>query len=363
MTREELFSIKIEKPDENIKKLAKQKWDALAKPIDGLGTFEETVCKIAAILGTTDFDLSEKGLIIMCADNGIVSEGVSQTGKEVTYEVAALMGQKKSSVGIMLKDYPAHIMTVDIGIDSDAVPEGVIDKKVAKGTKDFLHEPAMTSEEALKAIEAGIESVKELKDKNISLIATGEMGIGNTTTSSALMSVLTGLDVKECTGRGAGLSDEGLERKINVIEDGIAFHYPDRDAKSFTTAKDTFDALCKVGGLDIAGLVGVFIGGAVHRVPIVIDGFISMISALIAERLVPGCKDYMIASHMGKEIGMKVLAGELNLNPVIYGNLALGEGTGAVMLFPMLDMVMSMYSSGTNFSDTPIEEYERFDDK
>lgn len=356
MIREELLSIKIEKPDEKIKKLAKQKWDALAKPIDGLGTFEETVCRIAAILDTTDLDLSEKGLIIMCADNGIVSEGVSQTGKEVTYEVSALMGQRKSSVGIMLKDYPAHIMTVDIGIDSDNIPEGVIDKKVAKGTKDFLHEPAMTSEEVLKAIEAGIECVKELKDKNISLIATGEMGIGNTTTSSALMSVLTGLDVKECTGRGAGLSDEGLKRKIKVIEEGISFHFPERHA-------DAFDALCKVGGLDIAGLVGVFIGGAVHRVPIVIDGFISMISALIAERLVPGCKDYMIASHMGKEIGMKVLVGELDLNPVIYGNLALGEGTGAVMLFPMLDMVMSMYSSGTNFSDTPIEEYERFDDK
>ena len=356
MTREELLSIKIEKPDEKIKKLAKQKWDALAKPIDGLGTFEETVCRIAGILGTTNLDLSEKGLIIMCADNGIVSEGVSQTGKEVTYEVATLMGQRKSSVGIMLKDYPAHIMTVDIGIDSDNIPEGVIDKKVARGTKDFLREPAMTSEEALKAIEAGIECVKELKDKNISLIATGEMGIGNTTTSSALMSVLTGLDVKECTGRGAGLSDEGLKRKIKVIEEGISFHFPERHA-------DAFDALCKVGGLDIAGLVGVFIGGAVHRVPVVIDGFISMISALIAERLVPGCKDYMIASHMGKEIGMKVLAKELDLEPVIYANLALGEGTGAVMLFPLLDMVMSMYSSGTNFSDTPIEEYERFDDK
>ena len=236
MTREELLSIKIEKPDEKIKKLAKQKWDALAKPIDGLGTFEETVCRIAAILDTTDLDLSEKGLIIMCADNGIVSEGVSQTGKEVTYEVSALMGQRKSSVGIMLKDYPAHIMTVDIGIDSDNIPEGVIDKKVAKGTKDFLREPAMTSEEALKAIEAGIECVKELRDKNTSLIATGEMGIGNTTTSSALMSVLTGLDVKECTGRGAGLSDEGLKRKIKVIEEGISFHFPERHA-------DAFDAL------------------------------------------------------------------------------------------------------------------------
>ncbi len=356
MTKEELLSIKIEKPDQAVKDLAKAKWDALAKPIDGLGSFEDTICKIAAICGTTDLDLSEKGLIIMCADNGIVKEGVSQTGKEVTYEVAALMGKRKSSVGIMLTDYPAHIMTVDIGIDADVVPEGVIDKKVSKGTKDFLHEPAMTSKEALKAIEAGIECVKDFKDRGISIIATGEMGIGNTTTSSALLSILTGLEVSKCTGRGAGLSDEGLSRKIEVIEKALAYHFPEG-------CPDAFEALCKVGGLDIAGLTGVFIGGAMYKVPIVIDGFISMISALIAERLVPGCKDYMIASHMGKEIGMKVLAEELNLNPVIYGNLALGEGTGAVMIFPLLDMTMSMYKSGTNFADTPIEEYERFDHK
>ena len=356
MTKEELLSLKIESPDENIINSAKKKWDALAKPIDGLGMLEETVCRIAGMYGSLDFDLDKKGLIIMCADNGIVSEGVSQTGKEVTYEVAALMGKRKSSVGIMLKDYPAEIMTVDIGIDSDVTPEGVIDKKVAKGTRNFLHEPAMTTEEALNAIEAGIECVKELKDKGISIIATGEMGIGNTTTSSALMSLLTGLDAKLCTGRGAGLSDDGLKRKIDVITRGIAFHFPDGNA-------DAFDALCKVGGLDIAGLTGVFIGGAIYKVPIVIDGFISMISALIAERVIPGCRDYMIASHLGKENGMKILSEKLDLKPVIHANLALGEGTGAVMLFPLLDMAMSMYMSGTAFSDTPIEEYERFDDK
>lgn len=355
MTKEKLLSIKIEKPDENIKLLAKKKWDALAKPIDGLGMFEDAVCRIAAVKGSVDFDLAKKGLIIMCADNGIVSEGVSQTGKEVTYEVAALMGRKKSSVGIMLKDYPAEVMTVDIGIDSDDTPEGARDKKVARGTRNFLHGPAMNSEEAIKAIETGIECVKEFKDKGISIIATGEMGIGNTTTSSALLSILTGLDVKQCTGRGAGLSDEGLARKVEVITEALEYHFPDG-------LTDAFDALCKVGGLDIAGLSGVFIGGAIYKVPVVIDGFISMVSALIADRLLPGCRDYMIASHLGKEIGMKVLSEELDLHPVIHANLALGEGSGAVMLFPLLDMAMSMYMSGTNFSDTPIKEYERFDD-
>ena len=356
MTKDELISIKIEKPDESIKLLAKKKWDALAKPIDGLGLFEDAVCRIAAVKGSTDFELSKKGLIIMCADNGIVEEGVSQTGREVTLQVAELMGRKQSSVGIMLKDYPAYVCTVDVGIDSDIVPEGVIDKKVARGTRNFLHEAAMTSEEAIKAIETGIECVKEFKDKGISIIATGEMGIGNTTTSSALLSILKGLEPKQCTGRDAGLSDEGLNRKVGVITRALDFHFPD----GYT---DAFDALCKVGGLDIAGLTGVFIGGALYRVPIVIDGFISLVSALIAERLIPGCKDYMIASHLGKEIGMKVLSEELDLHPVIHANLALGEGSGAVMLFPLLDMTMSMYMSGTNFSDTPIKEYERFDDK
>lgn len=356
MTKSELHNIKTEMPDPELKAQAKKKWDALAKPIDGLGSFEDTVCRIAGIVGNVDFDLTEKGLIIMCADNGIVAEGVSQTGKEVTYEVAALMGQKKSSVGIMLKDYPAHILTVDIGIDSDDTPEGVLDRKVAKGTKNFLHEPAMTGDEALKAIETGMACVKDLKDKGISIIATGEMGIGNTTTSSALLSALTRLEPAKCTGRGAGLSDERLSRKIEVIEKALAFHFPEG-------CKDAFDALCRVGGLDIAGLTGAFIGGAVYKVPIVIDGFISMVAALIANRLVPGCSEYMIASHMGKEIGMKILFEELGLDPVIYGRLALGEGTGAVMLFPLLDMVMSMYKSGTNFADTPIEEYERYDGK
>ncbi|MCR5619039.1 MAG: nicotinate-nucleotide--dimethylbenzimidazole phosphoribosyltransferase [Lachnospiraceae bacterium] len=361
MTKDELLSIKIEAPDDNIKKAAKKKWDAVAKPIDGLGMLEEIVCRIAAVRGSTEFDPGKKALVIMCADNGIVKEGVSQTGKEVTYEVASLMGKKKSSVGIMLGDYPAEIITVDIGIDSDDIPEGVVNRKVAKGTADFLTGPAMTDDEVLRAIDAGIRTVKECSEKGISLIATGEMGIGNTTTSSALMSILTGLEVRECTGRGAGLSDEGLERKINVIDQALEFHFPEKKGKALTGKEEVFDALAKVGGLDIAGLCGVFIGGALVNVPIVIDGFISMVSALIAERLCPGCREYMIASHMGREKGMKILSGILCLNPVINADLALGEGTGAVMLFPMLDMAMSLYKSGTAFSDTPIEEYERFE--
>ena len=363
MTREELFQLHICAPDESVRLAARRRWDALAKPIDGLGCFEETVARIAGMTGSTELDLSRKALVIMCADNGIVDEGVSQTGREVTYEVASLMGKRMSSVGIMLRDYPADILTIDIGIASDDIPDGVIDRKVRRGTRNFLHEPAMTADETLKAIGTGMDIVRNCRDKGISLIATGEMGIGNTTTSSALMSILLGLDASECTGRGAGLSDEGLERKIRVINEGIAVNFPDRENRNFAEPGEVFDVLCRVGGLDIAGLAGIFMGGALYRVPIVIDGFISMISALIAERLLPGCREYMIASHLGRESGMKLLSRCLELTPVINADLALGEGTGAVMLFPLLDMAMSLYGSGTMFSDTSIEEYERFGDR
>ena len=363
MTKEKLFSIKTDKPDEAVREKAKAKWDALAKPIDGLGDLEDVICRIVSACRKADSVTGKKVLIIMCADNGVVSEGISQTGKEVTNEVAALMGENKSSVGIMTKDYPIDIMTIDIGIDSDETPEGVINKKIRKGTRNFLKEPAMTHDEVLAAIKAGIDSVKECRSNGAGLIATGEMGIGNTTTSSALMSVLTGLDAKECTGRGAGLSDAGLDRKIRVIEDGIALHFGKTDHRGFVSKVDVLNALCCIGGLDIAGLCGVFIGGAMYHIPIVIDGFISSVSALTAERLVPGCKDYMIASHMGKEKGMKIILDELGLKPVIDAHLALGEGTGAVMMLPMLDMAFNLYNSGTLFDDTSIEQYERFGGK
>ena len=321
MTREELFQLHICAPDESVRLAARRRWDALAKPIDGLGCFEETVARIAGMTGSTEFDLSRKALVIMCADNGIVDEGVSQTGREVTYEVASLMGKRMSSVGIMLRDYPADILTIDIGIASDDIPDGVIDRKVRRGTRNFLH----------------------------------------TTTSSALMSILLGLDASECTGRGAGLSDEGLERKIRVINEGIAVNFPDRENRNFAEPGEVFDVLCRVGGLDIAGLAGIFMGGALYRIPIVIDGFISMISALIAERLLPGCREYMIASHLGRESGMKLLSRCLGLTPVINADLALGEGTGAVMLFPLLDMAVDIYYKMDTFEGIAVEQYRDYD--
>ncbi|MBO6015202.1 MAG: nicotinate-nucleotide--dimethylbenzimidazole phosphoribosyltransferase [Lachnospiraceae bacterium] len=363
MTIDELFSIKIDQPETKIRALSKQKWDALAKPIDGLGDFEELVCRIAAIKGTVSPGPLKKALIIMCADNGVVKEGVSQTGQQVTYDVTALMGERKSSVGILTQNYPLDILVCDVGVNCADTPGGVIDKKVCRGTADFVKEPAMSSAQCLAAISAGIELVKECRDKNIDIVATGEMGIGNTTTSTALLCAITGAAPEACTGKGSGLSEEGLEQKIRVIKEGLRLHLGERMESGALSQTEVFEAMRCLGGLDIAGLAGVYIGGAIYGIPVVVDGLISAVAALAAERIVPGCKEYMIASHMGREKGMEILVKELSLKPVIFADMALGEGTGAVMLFPILDMVLSLYQSGTSFASTSIEQYERFEQR
>ena len=248
MTIKELTSIQINKPDMHAAEAAKSRWDAIAKPIDGLGDFEDMVCRIAAAKADMCPDISKKALVIMCADNGVVKEGVSQTDQSVTRDVAALMGRKESSVGIMAKHYPLEIFTVDVGINCDGTPKGVIDKKVRKGTEDILKGPAMTVEEGLRAIEAGIEIVKLCRDKKYEIIATGEMGIGNTTTATTLLCALTGLEPAEVTGRGAGLTDEGLKHKIEVIEETLKFHLEDKDKKGIKGAKEVFEILPDLWG-------------------------------------------------------------------------------------------------------------------
>ncbi|MCR5674104.1 MAG: nicotinate-nucleotide--dimethylbenzimidazole phosphoribosyltransferase [Lachnospiraceae bacterium] len=360
MTTEELFSLRIRVPAEDVRQQARKQWDAVMKPIDGLGDFEKMICRIAAVRGTTDPDITRKALIIMCADNGVVVHGVSQTDAHVTNDVAVMMGQRKSSAGIMAGAFPVEILTVDVGIASDRTPAGVIDRKVRKGTADLLTEPAMTAEECLQAIETGIEMARLCSEKGIGLIATGEMGIGNTTTSAALVCATTGASPAEVVGRGAGLSDEGLRTKLSVVEDALAFHFGARHAGCADSPDGAFEALRRVGGLDIAGLAGVFIGGATLGIPVVIDGLISAAAALCAERMVPGCRASMIASHSGRERGTAAVLRELGLRPVIDADLALGEGSGALMLFPLLDMAMSLYRDGTRFDGSGIDPYERF---
>ena len=330
----------IEEPDKKIGQEIKANWDRLAKPLDGLGEFEGLLARIGAILGSPEIDIAKKAVIVMCADNGVVAEGISQSGQEITAAVTENLGKRNTSVCKMAKAVGAEIFP------------GVISRKVKKGTNDFLLKPAMSEREAMQAVRVGMELVKDCKEAGYTLLGTGEMGIGNTTTSAAMAAALLSVPPEIVAGRGAGLSDEGLVRKRQVISEALE-KYQLRETEPMRI-------LCSVGGLDIAGLCGVFLGGAKYHMPIVADGVISAVAALTAERLCPGTKEFIIPSHKGKEPASELLMRELGLSPVLDAGLALGEGTGAVMMFSLLDIAMSLYETGATFGDFKIEEYHRF---
>ena len=334
-------------PSNNVKmQKTKDQWNRLAKPLYGMGILEDFVTKISGING--DIDISKRCVAVMCSDNGIVEENVTQTGSEVTALIAENMTKSQASVTNMAKIANADVFVYDVGMLCE-VPN-VINKKVACGTKNFAKEPAMTKEEAVSIINAGIEIVKELKEKGYTLIASGEMGIGNTSTSSAMAAVLLGVPAETVTGRGAGLSKEGVSHKSRVIAKAIENLKPD--------SNDPIDVLAKVGGFDIAAMCGLFIGGAVYKVPIIIDGLISSISALLAYRICPFSKDYMLPSHMSAEPAAQMILAELQLCAPLNCKMALGEGTGAVSLIPILDMAIAVYKNMPTFDHLNIDEYE-----
>ena len=347
MTLEETLQ-KIHPLDEKAMEISRKRWDSIAKPLHSLGKMEDIIVQIAGITGSPDMNLSKRALVAMCADNGVVEEGVTQTGQEVTAIVAENFLSGATSACTMCRQCGTDVYPVDVGMAVDTkVPT---DLKVAMGTKNMVKEPAMTREEAVRGIEAGIEMVSRLKARGYGLIATGEMGIGNTTTSSAVAAVLLNCPVEEMTGRGAGLSSEGLNRKITAIGKAIEKHQPDPE--------DPIDVLAKVGGLDIAGMTGVFLGGAALGVPIVIDGFISCVSALIAQRICLVAGDYMIASHVSKEPAARLILTSLGKEAVLHGDMCLGEGSGAVALFPFIDMGVAVSQSMSTFDEIHVEQYE-----
>lgn len=352
MADEAFEELSVSAPDRKIYEKVLKNWDAIAKPLDGLGRFETLTARIGAILETDQIDLSRKAVVIMCADNGIVAEGVSQSGQEVTTAVVRQMAKGASSVGKMAALIGADTIPTDIGMSGTERIPGVLDRKIRRGTNNFRIEPAMTESEALRAIWTGIGMVSECKQKGYRILATGEMGIGNTTTSSAVAAALLQCDAGEVTGRGAGLDDKRLLHKKKVIAEAIE--------KYGLYGAAPLRILHTVGGLDIAGLAGVCMGGALFHVPIVLDGVISMTAALLAEKLLPGTAAYLIASHKGKEPAVEKLTDALGLQPVIDAGMALGEGTGAVMMLSLLDMALSVYQGKTSFSEIAVEPYERY---
>jgi len=327
---------------------AQKHWISIAKPLFSLGKLEKLITHISGIKGSEKFSLDKKALVVMCSDNGVVEEGVTQTGQDITAVVTGNFARGLTSACIMSEIAGVDLFPIDIGVAVD-VP-GVTDKnlKVAYGTRNIAEEPAMTIEQAVSAIEIGINKVIELKNNGYDIIATGEMGIGNTTTSSAVASVLLDCPVETVTGKGAGLTSEGLKKKIAIIKKAIEVNNPDKN--------NPLEVLAKVGGLDIAGLVGVFIGSAFCRLPVVIDGFISAVSALIAGRICPKALSFFIPSHLSKEPAGKRVLDELGLSPIITADMCLGEGTGAVALFPLLDMAYGVYDKMHTFQNWNCDE-------
>ncbi|MGN0181978.1 MAG: nicotinate-nucleotide--dimethylbenzimidazole phosphoribosyltransferase [Candidatus Ornithomonoglobus sp.] len=340
------------KPVDNLMlERSRQKWLTVAKPLFSLGRLEELVSQIAAISGDIKAAVEKKALVIMCADNGVVREGVTQCDESITAMVTENFTKRRASVSIMAERAGCDLFPVDIGVSVD-VP-GVTDasKKVRYGTGNIVRGPAMTREECIAAVEVGINMVSELKNKGYKLIATGEMGIGNTTTSAAVTAILLDESPERVTGRGAGLSSEGLERKIAAVKRAIEVNAPEKE--------DVVEVISRVGGLDIAGLCGVFLGGALYGVPVIIDGFISASAALCAFRLCKAARDYMIPSHVSKEPAGRMVLDALGFAPYIDCGMFLGEGSGAVALMPLIDMASDVYRDMQTFDDwTDNEAYK-----
>lgn len=350
MTETELKTLLsgITPPDEAARAAAHAHWAGLAKPLGGLGALETLLEDAAALTGSAALDVSRRAVLVLCSDNGVVAQGVSQTDQSVTRAVAENLAARRTSVCQMARTAHCDVVPVDMGMAGDPVP-GVADCRIAAGTADFTQGPAMTRAQAVEAVGRGIRLVQEQKAAGVQLLATGEMGIGNTTTSSAVAAVLLGQPVERMTGRGAGLSDEGLARKVDAICRGILRNEPD--------PTDPLDVLAKLGGFDLAGLCGVFLGGALEGVPVVMDGFISGVAALCAVRLCPTAAKAVFASHCSSEPAARLVLDALGKAPLLTAGLHLGEGTGAVASLPLWDMALTVYDHCYSFAEGGITPY------
>ena len=333
MTLEQTISA-IRPLDEKSMTAARNRFANIAMPLGGLGLLQDAIVQLAGILGQSVPDISRRAAVVFCADNGVVAEGVTQCGQEVTATVAENMGRGESTVCLMAKQLGMDVFPVDIGVAQPIKSEKVLQFSVRRGTANFTHEPAMTRKEAIEAVEIGIKMAEMCAEKGYSMLIGGEMGIGNTTTSAAVTAALTGAKAAAVTGRGAGLSTAGLERKIAVIEAALALHKPDPN--------DSIDVLHKVGGLDIAGLCGLYLGAA----------------ALLAVRLCPQSVHFMVAAHRSDEPASVLLLDALGKRPFLTAGMHLGEGTGAAAGVALLDLALAPYREMVSFADIGIEAYQ-----
>lgn len=335
--------------DPKAREAALRHWNSLAKPLGSLGQLEEHVIRMAGLIGTDEVELKKRVLLVLCADNGVVCRGVSQSGPDVTAAVTTALGAGTSTVNYMARQVGCEVIPVDMGVLDYPGAPGVLDRRIANGTQDITVGPAMTVDQCAAAIEAGIALVREQKAAGANIILLGEMGIANTTTSCAVASALLGEPPAKLTGRGAGLSDAALAKKISAIETALSVNRPD--------TANAFDVLQKLGGFDIAGLCGVCLGGAYYRVPILLDGLIATVAALCAVRLCPAAADALLASHLSAEPSAALVMQALGLRGVISAGMRLGEGSGAVAALGLLDTALAVYNSGHSFGALGIEAY------
>lgn len=314
--------------------------DDLTKPIGSLGMLEEIAIKLAGIYGQLKPVMWKKNIVIMCADNGIVEEGVSTCPQEVTHTVTNNFTKGMTGVCVLSKFSGSDTRVIDIGVKGEFNTPLIHNHKIMQGTNNMLKGPAMTREDVLRAITVGIDTIDGLVEEGYNLFGTGEMGVGNTTTSAAVFSVLGEASVDIATGKGSGLTDAQYHHKKKIIKKSIAFNNPNKD--------DVIDVLAKVGGLDIAGLCGCYIGAAKNKMPIVIDGFIASVAALCAFRLSPYIKDYTFPSHLSGEPGSAAVMEALGLEPMLHLNLRLGEGSGCPLAFTIIESALyTMLNMGT----------------
>lgn len=358
----ELLS-KIGKLDEIQMEEAKYRQDYLVKPPGSLGRLEDISVKIAGIYGKVKTPIEKFAIAIMCADNGVVEEGVASAPQSVTLAQTINFTRRLTGVGTMAKHFDIPLLVVDVGVamdipdylytdemldENNAIPRKIVNRRFSNGTKNLAKEDAMTREDAIRAILVGIDSAKAIKDSGADAFGVGEMGIGNTTSSSAVLCALTDLSPEEIVGRGGGLKDEGLRKKIDVVRNAAK--------RCIENNYDVIDVLASVGGYDICAMVGAFLGAGIYRIPVVVDGVISIVAALVAKELAPNVVNFMFASHKSKEVAYEKVMELLGLYPLFDLNMRLGEGSGCPIAFNILETASTIICDMATFEEGEIND-------
>lgn len=359
MKEQELYALdqKIALLNKEAMEEAQKRQDSLAKPPGSLGVLEEISIQMAGITGKVKNQIEKTCVVVMCADNGVVEEGVASAPQSVTLAQTINFTRRLTGIGALAEGFGSDLLIVDVGINGTIPRElytpipfsntrKIVDRSIAKGTQNLWHQSAMTKEQALRAIEIGLEMAKAMKDYGFSVFGIGEMGIGNTTTSAAILSALTDHSPEQTVGKGGGVTEECFLKKKTIVQ----------DASARCKGKDPLTILAEVGGFDIAAMAGAFIGAALNQIPVVIDGYISVVAALIASKLAPRCTQYMFASHKSYEQGYNLAIETMELNPYLFMKMRLGEGTGCPLAFKIMEGACSVMNNMATFAEAEIND-------